>query len=237
MKLFTLRNTFASFGASNPQSFCYLNEAMVALDNAAGEVVEAKYHARFDCSEETVLVKRPSAIDPKERAWEQALFDRAEKWSERNGIASNDEGAFMAVDEIMEACKTGFIIELNFSMKDPLLLTEMCFNDFPQPDDRFEDFLADVEHGIEDGGYGGCDLQVLHAGEGGCKVGVGFNGEMLLVIGEAGLAPWERSKTWLETRAAAVVAEVYAWTNSDDPRKGYSMPDERRAASLAALRP
>ncbi len=236
MKLFTLRNTFASFGAPRPQTFCYLKEAMFALDNAAAELVEVKYHARFDGSEENRLVQRPSAVDPKERAWEQALFDRAVTWSERNGIASNDKGACLPVDELCEACKTGFVIEINFSMKDPLLLTERCFNDFPQPDDRFEDFLADVEHGIEDGGYGGCDLQVLHAGEGGCKVGVGFNGEMLLVIGKAGSAPWERSKTWLERRAAAVVAEVYAWANSDDPRKGYSMPDERRAASLAALR-
>lgn len=239
MKLFTLRNTFATFGNHRPQTFCTLGWAMSALSNAADELVEAKHHAKFDDSEETVLVKRPSAVDPKERAWEQTLFDRAVRWSLRNGITSDGEGAFLPVGELSEAYKTWFAIEINFTAEDPLLLTELCFNNsrnylFRPKYDEFEDFLAVVERGISDEDF---DLQVLQAVDerGNVQVGIGINNEMLLRIGTVGSDVYEESGPWLENRAADVVAELYAWANSHDPRKEYGISDELQAATLAAL--
>ena len=176
MKLFTIRNTFAIFenhllgqdgppasyapcarpSPQLPQTFCYLNDAMCALSEAVSEVLESKYHARFDGSEQNLLVQPPSAIAPKERAWEQALFDRAVAWSARNGLAATDEGAWLPVDELCEACKTGFVIEINFATNDPLCLTELCFSDRGGDptteafsfDSDFECFIADVEWGF-----------------------------------------------------------------------------------------
>ena len=242
MKLFTIRNTFAIFenhllgqdgppasyapcarpSPQLPQTFCYLNDAMCALSEAVSEVLESKYHARFDGSEQNLLVQPPSAIAPKERAWEQALFDQAVEWSARNGLAATDEGAWLPLDEIEEACKTGFVIELNFAANDPLRVVELCFPDLGLDafacDSKFERFIAEVERQWMDNGL---ELEVIHAGEGGRKVGVGFNGEMLLEIGEDNGDGCGKPIAWLEKRAAAVIAGLNKWMNSDDPRRGY----------------
>ena len=66
-------------------------------------------------------------------------------------------------------------------------------------------------------------LEVIHAGEGGRKVGVGFKGEMLLVIGEDNGGCCGKPIAWLERRAAAVIAELYKWMSSEDPRRRYGM--------------